>query len=68
MNALNPIKQILRDIALLIYGGPFRACIKVMPPFWVYRLAEVLAFFFFIAIKDRIDAVSKGLCEFVGGS
>jgi len=67
MNALNSAKQIARDIALWTYGGPFRACVKMMPLFWVYRLAEGAAFFFFMAIKDRIEAASKELCEFAGG-
>lgn len=67
MNALNSAKQVARDMALWTYGEPFRACIKIMPLFWVYRLAEGVAFFFFIAIKDRIEMVSKELCEFAGG-
>jgi len=67
MNASNPMKQIARDVALWLYGGPFRVCIKAIPLFWVYRLAEGMALFYFLTIKKGIESVSKELCKFTGG-
>jgi len=67
MKVLHYFLQVFRDMALWLYGGPFRACIKAMPLNGAYRLAELMAFFYFFIIKYRIELSCKELCEFAGG-
>ena len=66
MSILTPIKTSAKDTVLYLLARLFHFCIKAMPLFFMYRLAECISFIYLFTVKKQVDPASRELCEFAG--
>jgi len=66
MSFIKNIKTTTKDTLLYVIARFLHFCIKAMPLFFMYRLAECISLVYFFTVKKQVEPASRELCEFAG--